>query len=172
MTLADPSRKTWYRRVLGWLVQGLLLLAVVFLAHLWYTRDVVSGSAPPLVGRTLQGESFDLFEARTKPLVVHFWATWCPVCRLELGNIAGLQADHRIISVAMLSGSDQEVLAYLKDQGLDLPVISDPEGKLAGRWGVTGVPATFVLDATDRIRFVEVGYTTSLGLRARLWLAQ
>jgi peroxiredoxin len=158
--------------VAGWSLQALLLLILLYAVHLWQTRNVVSGSAPPLVGQTLQGNRFDLAESHGAPQVVHFWATWCPVCGLELDNIAGLHPEHRVISVAMLSGSDKQILAYLSDQELDFPVISDPQGKLASTWGVTGVPATFVLDREGKIRFVEVGYTTSLGLRARLWLAQ
>ncbi|MGD8588416.1 MAG: protein disulfide oxidoreductase [Chromatiales bacterium] len=172
--MAEPaqSKKSWARRGLGWLLQAALVLAVLFAVHLWQTRNVTSGSAPPLVGRTLQGEHFDLATADAGPLVVHFWATWCPVCRLELDNIADLQPEHRVISVAMMSGSDKQVLEYLRDEGVSFPVISDPQGKIAGTWGVSGVPSTFILDAEGKIRFVEVGYTTSAGLRARLWLSR
>ena len=104
--------------------------------------------------------------------MIHFWATWCPVCRLELDNIAALQPEHRVITLAMMSGTDGEILDYLKETKIDFPVISDPQGSIAQNWGVTGVPATFILDGEGRIRFVEVGYTTTLGLRARLWLAR
>jgi hypothetical protein len=55
---------------------------------------------------------------------------------------------------------------------MELPVISDPQGGIANTWGVKGVPTTFILDGEGKIRFVEVGYTTGLGLRARLWLAR
>jgi thiol-disulfide isomerase/thioredoxin len=120
----------------------------------------------------LQGGGFDLAAAQAGPLVVHFWATWCPVCRLELDNIADLQPEHPVISVAMMSGSDEEIVAYLRDKDVSLPVIPDPQGSIARTWGVSGVPATFVLDEKGMIRFVAIGYTTSLGLRARLWLAQ
>ena len=39
------------------------------------------------------------------------------------------------------------------------------------QWGVRAVPASFVVDGTGQIRYVEVGYTTGIGLRLRLWLA-
>jgi peroxiredoxin len=172
--MAEPElfRKSWSRRATGWLLQVVFLLAVLFLVHLWQTRNLVSGTAPPLAGQTLEGNRFDLATAKKAPLVVHFWATWCPVCRLELDNIAALRPGHRVISVAMMSGAEKEILEYLRDQGVMLPVISDPQGELAGTWGVSGVPSTFILDAEGKIRFVEVGYTTRVGLRARLWLAR
>ena len=172
MTELNHPKQSWSRRMRSWLLQAAILLAVVLLVHLWQTRNVITGAAPPLVGWTLQGDRFVLSESRGEPLVVHFWATWCPVCRLELSNIAGLQPEHRVISVAMMSGSDEEIMAYQKEQGVDFPVISDPQGKTASAWGVAGLPATFILDGEGKIRFVEVGYTTSLGLRTRLWLAQ
>jgi thioredoxin-related protein len=49
-------------------------------------------------------------------------------------------------------------------------VINDPDGALAAAWGVRGVPTFFVVDSQGMIRFREVGYTTGLGLRWRLWL--
>ena len=51
-------------------------------------------------------------------------------------------------------------------------MVNDPDGRLAGAWGVHAVPATFIVDTNGEIRFVEVGYTTGLGLRLRLWLAE
>jgi peroxiredoxin len=152
------------------LLQGLILVVLLYLIHLWQTRELVTGLAPPLEGVTLDGEHFELADAaREVPRVVHFWATWCPVCRLELDNIAELLPEHTLISVAMVSGSEQEIRQFLDAEGLRLPVIADPQGRLAHRWGVGGVPTTFILDRENNIRFVEVGYTTGLGLRARLW---
>jgi len=171
VTRLEQTRKPWPRRVLGWLLQASVLLILLLLVHLWQTRDVASGIAPALVGRTLQGERFASAGSQA-PLLVHFWATWCPVCRLELDNIAGLLPEHRVISVAMMSGAEAEIAAFLREQEVDLPVISDPQGGIANTWGVKGVPTTFILDGEGKIRFVEVGYTTGLGLRARLWLAR
>jgi peroxiredoxin len=137
--------------------------------HLWQTRDAVTGKAPPLSGQTLAGESFTLTDQTGAPQVVHFWATWCPVCRFELDNIAALLPDHGLITVAMMSGSETEIQTFLESRSLQIPVIVDPAGQLANSWGVTGVPTTFILDAQNNIRFIEVGYTTRLGLRTRLW---
>jgi hypothetical protein len=63
------------------------------------------------------------------------------------------------------------VRSYLGERGLDFPVLVDPDGRLAGRYGVRGVPTTLVIGPEGRIRSREVGYTTGLGLRLRLWMA-
>jgi hypothetical protein len=49
--------------------------------------------------------------------------------------------------------------------------VLDEDGAVARRWGVKAYPTTFYLDAAGVIRHVEVGYTTTLGMRARLALA-
>lgn len=172
--MADFNRsgKTLPRRLLGWALQGLFLFALVFAVHLWQTRQVATGPAPPLTGQLLDGERFDLSAWHDRPYVVHFWATWCPLCRLELDNIAGLQPDYPVVTVAMMSGADHEILQFLSENEVNFPVLSDPHGIHANAWGVTGVPATFILDRERKIRFVAVGYTTSLGLRWRIWWSQ
>ena len=59
----------------------------------------------------------------------------------------------------------------MQKEGLNFTVIADEYGEIAKQWSVKGVPASFIIAADGNIRFVEVGYTTELGLRARLWWA-
>jgi thiol-disulfide isomerase/thioredoxin len=165
----DQPTKSLKRRVLRWMLEILLLIFCVYLLHLWQTRDTAAGIAPPLSGETLNGIQFDLEKHRGQTVLVHFWATWCPVCQLESGTIDALAGDYPLITVAMQSGSDGAIQSYLDEEEYSFPVISDPDGTLASRWGVAGVPTSFIIDTEGDIRFVEVGYTTSLGLRARMW---
>lgn len=160
------------RRHLPKLLLELFILLVLLLAlEAFLTRNAASGVAPHFAGTTIQGNHFDLQSLRGQPALVHFWATWCPICALEQGSIDGLAKDYPFISVAMQSGSDKEVVTFLQQEGLAFPVVNDPDGTLAARYGVSGVPATFVLDRDGRVRFVTRGYTSALGLRIRIWLA-
>lgn len=59
----------------------------------------------------------------------------------------------------------------MREHELDFPVVNDPDGSIARAWGVHAVPASFILSPDGQIRFVEVGYTTGIGIRLRLWLA-
>ncbi|MEO8333058.1 MAG: protein disulfide oxidoreductase, partial [Gallionella sp.] len=151
-----------------------LLLFIVLIAgfRAWQQRDMVSGIAPPLVGVKLDGSAYTLPAKPAQPVLVHFWATWCPICRAEQDSIAAIAQDHPdIITVAMQSGSDAEVSRHLIAQGLRFPVLNDADGRLSAAWGVHAVPASFIISPDGKIRFVEVGYTTGLGLKLRLWLA-
>lgn len=161
-----------WRKKLPTLLLELLVFVVLLLAlEAFLTRDAVSGKAPYFTAETVQGTAFDLRQLRGEPALIHFWATWCPVCELEQGTIDSLARDYPFISVAMQSGTSAEVVDYLKGQGVDYPVVNDPDGLMARRYGVSGVPASFILDANGEVRFVTRGYTSGLGLRLRLWLA-
>lgn len=155
-----------------WLIQLGVILAALLLLQWWRAMPLASGEAPPLAGALVEGGGFDLAAPRDRPLLVYFWASWCPVCRMSNGGIQALAAGHPVITVAMQSGSEAQIRAYLIREGLSFPVISDPDGAVSGRWGVPAVPASFIVDRDGQIRFSSVGYTTGAGLRARLWAAR
>jgi peroxiredoxin len=156
------------------LIINLLIFSIVVLAiRLWQQRDMISGAAPVLQGITLTGAPYQLPSHSAQPLLVHFWGSWCPICNAEQSSIAGISHDHsNVISVAMQSGKSEDVTRYMRDNGLIFPVINDPDGRIAKSWGVNGVPASFVIGTDGQIRFIEVGYTSSIGLKLRLWLAK
>ena len=153
------------------LLEITLLLLVLMVIRSYMQRDAVTGAAPLFAGQLLDGSAVSLSQYHGAPVLVHFWATWCGICRLEEKGIAAIAADHPVITIAMQSGDKEEIGAYLQQQGLEFPVLPDPEGKLASLYGVRAVPASFIIDGKGQVRFMELGYTTETGLRMRLWLA-
>jgi thiol-disulfide isomerase/thioredoxin len=106
-----------------------------------------------------------------RPVLVHFWAEWCPICRLEQDSIDALAQDYRVISIATRSGDAAAVRAFMRREGLRFPVLLDEDGAIARAWGVGGVPASFVIDPAGQVAHAMVGYTSGMGFRIRLWLA-
>ncbi|MGV6857784.1 MAG: protein disulfide oxidoreductase [bacterium] len=160
------------KRVIRLSIQATLLLLVFFLAKTWMQRDLITGAAPELNSKDIAGELVSLDQYRGQPMLLHFWATWCPVCKLEEGAISSVAKHWPVVTVAMQSGSDEEVEKFLKVQGLDWRTVADEAGLLADQYGVTGVPVSFVIDKDGAIDFREMGYSTSWGLRLRLWLSK
>jgi thiol-disulfide isomerase/thioredoxin len=162
-------------RVLKWkrfAFNAVLVFALVAGIRAWQQRDMVSGNAPMLKAATLTQQPYELPTRPAQPTLVHFWATWCPVCRAEQGNIAAIARDHpNTITIAMNSGLTSEVKRYMQEQGIDFRTVNDPDGSISEAWGVHAVPASFIIAPDGTIRFVEVGYTTEVGLRLRLWWA-
>jgi thiol-disulfide isomerase/thioredoxin len=166
----SPARaRKWIRPVL----EVVILVGLFFGYRAWQQRDMPSGPAPAVAGYTLAGQPYSLPAHPGKPVLVHFWATWCGVCLAEQGAISAIaqNKDVNLITIAMQSGQSSDVSRYVQQHHIDFPVINDEDGALSQRWGVNAVPANFVIAPDGTIRFVEVGYTTGIGLRLRLWLA-
>jgi len=160
--------KAWWPNLRG----ALLVLAVFLLMQAWQTRNLSQGAAPDLEGVSVDADPVSLSKLRGKPVLVHFWATWCGVCRAMEHNVVAMNDAVPMITVASLSGSDREVEAFATEHGATFPILNDPSGDLAKRYGVSAFPTTFIVDADGNIRHASVGYTTELGMRARMWLAE
>ena len=167
-------KKRWQRLSL----EAALIVAVILGAQYWQTRGLPEGAAPPLVGVLTDGRTIKVPDgthsagAGDTATLVAFWATWCPVCTAEEGNIVSVAKDHRVISVAMQSGDAAAVTKHLQERGIALPALVDADGRHATNWRVRGVPTHFVVDGAGNIRFRVVGYATTWGLKARLWWAE
>jgi thiol-disulfide isomerase/thioredoxin len=160
-------RHKWQRVLL----EILIMLALVLGVRAYMQIGTASGPAPALTEVMLDGHPVSLAGLRGEPVLVHFWASWCPICRAEEGNIAAVARHHRVLTVAMQSGDAAAVRRYMQERGWQVPTIVDASGALARTYGVRGTPTSFIIDGQGQIRFVEIGYTTEWGLRARLWLA-
>ena len=104
-------------------------------------------------------------------VALHFWATWCGVCKLQEHSIGRVAADHAVLGVAMRSGSADQVARSMAQRALPWPTLADPDGRQARAWGVGAVPAFIVIAPDGRIASASVGYTTEIGMRLRLWWA-
>jgi len=159
------------RRWTVWLRDIAILILIVAVVQWWQARGMPKGVAPPLAGASLTNAPMALQNHRGKPVLVHFWATWCPICRLEEGSISSIAEDYVVIAVATTSGTASEIQQYLQENDLQMPVLMDESGDLARAWDVRGVPASFIVDSQGNIDYATVGYSSEIGLRLRLALA-
>jgi len=137
----------------------------------WKTQDAPSGNLSEFGGELMDGSIFTIAQFAGKPVLFHFWATWCPICNLQKGSVQSISEDYPVISIASWSEGDAEVKSYMLENQLTFPVVLDNSGELAQKFGLKGVPASFILDPSGEIEFVESGYSTEIGLRLRLWLS-
>ena len=167
----DKISRVVKKRPARWVLEILIFIGVYLLVREWTQRNVIEGPLPSIAAVTLANEKIDLQKATDGPYLLHIWASWCGICRFEQDSIEAISKDHPVISIAMQSGSDNEVRQYMQDNGLSFKVINDEEGDLSRMFGVTGVPTTLVVNQQGQIAYSEVGYTSEWGLRFRLWLA-
>ncbi len=108
---------------------------------------------------------------RKKPLLIHFWATWCPICKLEAPNIQIIANHYDVLSIAVKSGSDIFLEQYMKTHQLSYKIYNDEDGSLAREYKVPAYPTTFIYNTKGELVFSEVGYTSLWGLWLRMWWA-
>jgi len=167
----------WLRNWKSHAITGALIVVAAVGVNAWQTRHVPSGAAPAFTAPAAGGDGLlDLAAWRAqhpgRAVALHFWAEWCPVCRLEEGSVSAVQRDWPVLTMAMRSGDGPRVQRVLAQRGLPWTTVIDADGRLAARYGLQAVPAFIVLDADGYIRYAAVGYTTEWGMRLRLWLAQ
>ncbi|MCO4844517.1 MAG: redoxin domain-containing protein [Sulfurovum sp.] len=136
-----------------------------------YIRQPELGSTqvPQIEVQLVDGSTFSV--EKGKPLIIHFWATSCPACKLEAPNIETVSKEYDVLSIAVNSGSDEKVKAYMEEHALSFKVFNDVDGAWATEFNLEVYPTTFIYDAKGKLRFTEVGYTTTAGLLARLeWI--
>lgn len=104
-------------------------------------------------------------DMRGKVVAVRFWSESCKSCAAEMPKIEKIYkkyADKGLIILAVNIGQDKgTVEKFVKEADISYPVLLDPGKKITKRYGVTGVPVTFMLDRNGVIRQKIVGETGS-----------
>jgi peroxiredoxin len=157
------------RRFASLLVAMLLALALSLVSPLATTAEADTAldrlpGTPPAPEFQLSGpndEVYRLADFKGQPLVVNFWATWCPPCRAEMPAMQRaweqLKPDG-INLIAINVGEDAEtVQAFLEQVPVSFPLPLDPDSEVAQQWPMRGLPTTFVVAPDGRILYKAVG---------------
>ena len=110
-----------------------------------------------------------------KPLVVNFWATWCPHCIDEMPDFQKLYEKYGDrISFCMLDavGTRNETLArgasYVREEGFTFPVYYDLDGDAVDTYRVTSYPSTVIFDANGELWSYYIGRIDTATVDAEL----
>ncbi len=127
-------------------------------------------SLPSLEG----GQPVALAAYRGTPVIVNFFASWCPDCRQELAAVATVaeRATGRVavIGVDSNESSDTEAVRLLAAAGAHYPVGLDPRATIATRYLVSALPVSYFLNAQGRVAGAALGPQTVLSLQR--WVAR
>lgn len=119
--------------------------------------------APEIAFKDRSGRDWGFVEFRGRPLIVTFWATWCPVCAHELPRLDRFQAELgpsglKVIALSIDRAGVPVVDKFYAQRGIGhLNVYTDSEAILASVMGIAGVPTSFVIDTQGRIVGVAEG---------------
>ena len=173
----DAPRPRW-KTALVWLERGvtaglLVFVAVRFGPQLGALLGVGSASdeAPSYELVTLSGDTVRSADLLGQVVVVNFWATWCPPCRLEMPSLQKLHDRRAADGVVVLGfstdvGRDEGVRSFLAERGITYAVGKATAEHHRAFGGIQGIPTTFVLDRQGRVRHRVVGYFTPPAMNA------
>ncbi len=162
-----------------WNIKSILKEILIAAVLLFILTNIISYIRKPELGSTqlpkieaqlVDGSTFKVEEG--KPLLLHYWAVWCPTCKLEAPNIQSVSQKYNVLTIAVNSGNDEKVKAYMQENGLHFKVLNDVDGRWAKQFKIEAYPTTFIYDGKGELRFTEVGYTTTAGFLARLKMVE
>ena len=131
--------------------------------------EVLDQNLPDVNITLLDGSVRNLQSYAGKPLILYFWGSWCPICKMSSPVISDLSKSYQVVAVAVNSGSDADLKNYMKTHNLHFPPVNDADGAIAGKFGVDTFPTTFIYNDKGSLIFTDVGYTSKPSLLLKIW---
>ena len=120
--------------------------------------------APDFTLRTLDGKTVRLSEFRGKKVVlINFWATWCPPCRLEMPTMQQIYSEYKrkgleVLAINIEPDAKEEIRDFMKELRLTFPALLDSEMKVTRKYRLIGLPVSMLIDRQGIIRSKDIGY--------------
>ena len=126
-------------------------------------RDVatVGKPAPDFTLMDREGKTWTLSELKGQVVFVNFWATWCPPCVKEMPSMQRLYDTLPADKFKMLAvlNSDKPINAdfFAAKHKITFPILNDQDNKIGPKYGLTGVPETYIVDKQGVVREKFIG---------------
>lgn len=109
------------------------------------------------------GTKFTLLQNLDKPILVNYWATWCPPCVREFPDLEEMYKNYkdRMHFVAINSAETKDVIeAFMTKNNFTIPIAMDSDNAVGMMYGIASIPTTFIVDTEGRIVFAQLGMMT------------
>ncbi len=128
-----------------------------------------SGSHPPRIGNPAPGftitdsqHTVTLEQFRGKPVILNFWATWCPPCIEEMPSLVQLHKElgNKVTIIAVSEDADEAAYQqFVRDHNVDLLTVRDTRQTTNEAYGTFKFPETFIIDRNGKIVRKFIGAT-------------
>ncbi|MBU0945275.1 MAG: TlpA family protein disulfide reductase [Proteobacteria bacterium] len=121
----------------------------------------VGKPAPDFTLVDRKGKTWTLSELKGQVVFVNFWATWCPPCREEMPSMQRLHTmlpQDKFKMLAILNSDDPALAdSFAAKLGITMPILDDQANTVGPKYGLTGVPETFIVDKQGVLREKFIG---------------
>lgn len=122
---------------------------------------VAGSSAPGFTLTSLEGQQVSLSDYEGRPVLVNFWASWCPPCRDEFPELAKAREAHldsgfEILGVTRNDAAEKS-REFAEASGAEWPILPDPDDAAWEAFSPVGVPTSYFIDPDGVVQRVHIG---------------
>jgi thiol-disulfide isomerase/thioredoxin len=127
------------------------------------SRAADAKAAPEWSLKDVNGKAVKSSDFAGKVVVLDFWATWCPPCKQEIPGFIDLQKKYGekglvILGVSLDEGGPEVVKPFIKEFGINYPIVMGDEKIVSAFGGIEGIPTTFIINRKGEIVAKHVGF--------------
>lgn len=159
------------------LVQALLFFAI-FHAISWFREMTLldtdgSETVPAITVSLPSGQTTNLAENNNKPTLYYFWAPWCSVCKVSMGNLQAFYQDNKdkfnVVAVALSYDSSREVTDYMEQANYDFDYVLG-NVNVSEAFKIQGFPTYYIADEKGVLVSKSMGYSSEIGMQIRSYI--
>ena len=155
----------------GWIVYSQEAAEPAFNADGLSEAPIAGYLAPSFTLTSLQGEEVSLADYQGQPVVLNFWATWCPPCRAEIPHFqdASIKYNGQAAIIGVDQGEPRTLVSdFAAEFGVTYPLLLDPDNDVNRQYQVQALPKTVFIDANGVVREVFTGIINGAVLEDRI----
>jgi len=162
---APPDNTPWILSTPGVGIGDLPLSAIATANSIEQkSRPDIGNPAPGFKLPNIDGETVDLDDFKGKPVILNFWATWCPPCRFEMPLLQSAYERYQDQELVVLGINNlfldelPKVEQFVTEHRLEFPILLDETGEIHDPlYRVQNLPTTFFVDRQGTIRWIQIG---------------
>ncbi|MFQ6083532.1 MAG: peroxiredoxin family protein [Candidatus Aminicenantia bacterium] len=140
------------------IIVNLFILAFVLCGQ----AEKTFAPAPDFTLPDITGKKISLSDYQGKIIILDFWATWCPPCRIEIPAFIELYNKYKqqglvIIGISLDREGTKVLIPFIKKYGINYPILLGNKEVVKAYGGIRGIPTTFIIDQRGKIRNKHIG---------------